>query len=79
MAGELSVSKYSFHWQSSDGQLLKRWDNAAHHPDVETFPHHVHEGRQNEVRSHHPITAEAVLSIVTTGQGGRTMDLDAEG
>lgn len=33
---------YSFHWQKATGELLNRWDNAPHHSDIETYPHHVH-------------------------------------
>ncbi|MDV3103382.1 toxin-antitoxin system TumE family protein [Thermococcus waiotapuensis] len=36
---------YSFQWQK-DGRLTIRWDNAPHHRDVETFPHHKHVGSQ---------------------------------
>jgi hypothetical protein len=34
--------KYSFHWQSRDGELIIRWDNAPHHPELDTFPDHKH-------------------------------------
>ena len=27
----------------ADGRLKRRWDNAPHHRDVSTFPHHVHD------------------------------------
>jgi len=46
VAGSVQVTKYSFHWQDATGQLLKRWDNAAHHPEVLTRPHHVHDGAE---------------------------------
>ena len=39
---------YSFHWQSETGELIIRWDNAPHHPDILTFPHHVHTGELTE-------------------------------
>ena len=29
--GRISVRKYSYHWQSEDGRLIKRWDNAPHY------------------------------------------------
>lgn len=74
-AGRLSVSKYSFHWQRSDGQLLKRWDNAAHHPEVETFPHHLHDGNENNIQPSSAMTAEQFLEIMTTE---RTKELDEE-
>ncbi len=60
----VEVAKYSFHWQDEAGQLLKRWDNAAHHPELSTNPHHVHDGSEQNVRPHEPINAEEVLSFI---------------
>jgi len=60
----LQVAKYSFHWQDADGQLRKRWDNAAHHPEVPTHPHHVHDGMEANVLPHGPISAEEALAII---------------
>lgn len=37
---QLKRESYSFHWQQQDGKLLKRWDNAPHHPEITTFPDH---------------------------------------
>ena len=34
---------YSYHWQNKDKILITRWDSAPHHPEIKTFPHHVHE------------------------------------
>lgn len=34
--------KYSFHWQTSGGNLITRWDNAPHYPEITTYPHHMH-------------------------------------
>ncbi len=64
VGGRLHVTKYSFHWQGSDGQLRKRWDNAAHHPEVPTHPHHVHDSTEANVLSREPISAEGVLAII---------------
>ena len=44
--GRVRVIKYAFHWQEAAGQLRKRWDNAAHHPEVSTHPHHAHDGAE---------------------------------
>lgn len=60
----LEVAKYSFHWQNADGQLRKRWDNAAHHPEVSTHPNHLHNGGETNVRPHQPISVQDVLTIV---------------
>ncbi len=35
---------YSYHWLNIEKNLIKRWDNAPHHNEIETFPHHVHDG-----------------------------------
>ncbi|MCZ7372989.1 MAG: DUF6516 family protein [Candidatus Methanoperedens sp.] len=35
---------YSYHWQNNEKKLIKRWDNAPHHAEIETFPHHLHNG-----------------------------------
>jgi len=60
----VQVAKYSFHWQDEAGQLLKRWDNAAHHPELSTHPHHVHDGAEANARPHGPINAEEALALV---------------
>jgi len=39
-------SKYSYHWQSRTGEMLIRWDNAPHHPEIHTHPDHKHEGER---------------------------------
>jgi len=62
--GRVQVAKYSFHWQDSTGQLLKRWDNAAHHPEIKTSPHHFHDGAEETVLPHKSISAEEVLTLI---------------
>ena len=60
----LEVEKYSFHWQDAKGNLLKRWDNATHHPEISTTPHHIHDGSEENVQFHGPINAEEVFTII---------------
>lgn len=31
---------------NAEKNLIMRWDNAPHHREIETFPHHVHEGAE---------------------------------
>jgi hypothetical protein len=62
--GRLQIAKYSFHWQGADGQLRRRWDNAAHHAEVPTRPHHVHNGTEANVLPHGPVSAVEVLAII---------------
>ena len=37
---------YAFHFRDEADQCIFRYDNAPHHPGVETFPHHRHSGPQ---------------------------------
>jgi len=39
--GQAVILRYRFQWQTA-GELITRWNNAPHHPEVETFPHHKH-------------------------------------
>lgn len=63
---KVQVIKYSFHWQDMTGQLMKRWDNASHHPELSASPHHVHDGKEGNVQPRGPVSAEAVLNLIET-------------
>lgn len=67
----LHIQKYSFHWQTRAGVLIKRWDNAAHHPEVLTHPHHLHRGAELNVLPCQPMDVEAVLAMVVEEVGAR--------
>lgn len=52
---------YSYHWEHrmNDGGL-HRWDNAPHHHQIATAPHHLHEGIETTVvESRLPTTSVA--------------------
>ncbi len=53
---------YSFHWQNQNNDLITRWDNAPHHPNILTFPHHKHtlEG----IFTNSDITLPEVLEVI---------------
>jgi len=38
----LSIEKYRLNYMSSTGQMLFRYDNAPHHPEIDNCPHHKH-------------------------------------
>ena len=40
--GELR--KYAYFWLDESNDLIRGWDNAPHHPEVSTHPHHQHVG-----------------------------------
>lgn len=59
---DVDERNYSYHWQAPNGQLLMRWDNAGHHRQIETFPHHLHQGN-NILPSYH-ISCEEILKDI---------------
>lgn len=61
-APRLTRPKYRYHLQTSDGTLVSRWDNAPHHPDVPSFPHHRHD--RKGVYPSPPITIPEVLDTI---------------
>ncbi len=44
---EVAKLHYSYHYQKGD-RLIFRYDNAPHHPELSTFPHHKHVGDRVE-------------------------------
>lgn len=38
----VSKVRYAYQYQDASGQLIFRYDNAAHHPEVATHPDHKH-------------------------------------
>ena len=63
-AQELSISKYSYHWQRQNGSLICRWDNAPHHPEISTFPHHIHDSDETNVLPHESIDVFMVIHLI---------------
>ena len=45
---------YAYHWErrSQTGSIF-RWDNAPHHPEVNTYPDHFHKGSERAVVESH--------------------------
>ena len=56
--------KYAFHWQEGSGRPIARWDNPAHWPEIETFPHHKHLGEAGHVVASEGTTLEEVLAVI---------------
>ncbi len=59
----LRLVMYAYHYQDSGGKLIFRYDNAAHHMQVNTFPHHKHVGKESLITAQVP-GLEAVLSEI---------------
>lgn len=37
------LHKYAYYQIAPSGDVICGWDNAPHHPDVRTYPHHLHQ------------------------------------
>ena len=60
----IRVLTYRLQWQTADGQLKKRWDNAEHHREISTFPHHVHIGASGKVESSEAMSIQIMLEFI---------------
>jgi hypothetical protein len=63
-AREIVVTKYRHHCLVRTGRLIKRWDIAPHHPEVPSFPHHLHDGAEAQVVAYPPVNALYILTLV---------------
>src|SRR5919106_1722591 len=64
--GEIVVITYSYHWADTNNQLIKRWDNTPHFPDLPGFPDHIHDGATGQVTSGQPMSIFAVLAEIAS-------------
>ena len=55
---------YRFHWQDKEAKLVKRWDNAKHHPELKTFPYHMHVCEDENVKESRSMDLWEVLRIL---------------
>ncbi|WP_414574908.1 toxin-antitoxin system TumE family protein [Anabaena sp. CCY 9402-a] len=65
---EISIDRkmYSYQYMSSENNLIFRYDNTEHHRklNLPTFPHHKHEGSEdNVVKSIAPFLADVLKEI----------------
>ena len=61
---EIVVITYSYHWADANNQLIVRWDNTPHFPDLPGFPDHMHDGVTGEVTPGQPMSIFAVLDEI---------------
>jgi len=55
---------YAYQYMTHDQQLIFRYDNTEHHPQIATHPHHKHEGSQTNVIPSTPPTLADVLEEI---------------
>jgi hypothetical protein len=49
-ANGIEQQRYRYQWMDSQQVVLKkRWDNAPHFPEIDTYPHHVHVNSEDNV------------------------------
>lgn len=60
---------YRFHWQDKERKFIKRWDDARHHPELKTFPHHMHMGEDESVKESVGVDLWEVLRILESEMG----------
>jgi hypothetical protein len=63
--GRIRTVEYRHQWMDVARQeLRKRWNNAEHHPDLPSFPDHVHVGGERCVEPGRPLSIVEWVDIV---------------
>ncbi len=55
---------YAYQYMMPDNQLIFRYDNTEHHQHIPTFPHHKHEGSEDNVIAANAPTLAQVLAEI---------------
>ena len=61
--------KYRYHWQKSDGKIINRWDNARHYKEIESFPHHIHDRSEDNVKSSKELEIKEIFDVIIESLG----------
>ncbi|MGM0400703.1 MAG: toxin-antitoxin system TumE family protein [Chloroflexota bacterium] len=56
-----TLERYSYYWLSPSNALKIGWDNAPHHTQLESFPHHKHIGCQAHLAPSQETCLEEVM------------------
>lgn len=56
------VTKYRYQLLDGSGTFIARWDNAPHHNELKTFPHHFHSS--SEIGEFHYISLIDILNDI---------------
>ena len=65
-SGEV-LERYSYYWLTSANELKIGWDNAPHHTHLESFPHHKHVGRQENLQPSAETRLEEIMQVIMKG------------
>jgi len=58
------LERYSYYWLTPTNELKVGWDNAPHHTRLETYPHHKHVGRKENLQPSSETNLEEVMKVV---------------
>ncbi|OQY52061.1 MAG: hypothetical protein B6245_23930 [Desulfobacteraceae bacterium 4572_88] len=58
------IRRYNYYWLTSDNELRIGWDNAPHHRQLESFPHHKHVKRQDNMQVSAETCLEEVMRVI---------------
>ncbi|MBL7117756.1 MAG: hypothetical protein ISS94_03100 [Candidatus Syntrophoarchaeum sp.] len=64
---EITRPKYRFHLMDSADKMVFRYDNAPHHPEVTTYPHHKHIRGEEKPKPSKEIGLRGVLLEIEEG------------
>ncbi len=66
--GSVINYNYRYHYQRSDGPVIT-YDDAPHHPEIATFPHHAHPYRagRRETVGHEKVALTEVIQQIVDG------------
>lgn len=62
--GAIHIVTYSYHCADFEHNLVVRWDNTPHFPDLEGFPHHKHSGSPETVEPSLPMNIFKVIDEI---------------
>jgi hypothetical protein len=60
------LQRYSYYWLTTANELKIGWDNAPHHTHLDTFPHHKHVSRQDNLQPSTETHLDDVMAFIRT-------------
>ncbi len=61
---DATLRKYAYYRLTPGGEILQGWDNAPHHPEIASYPHHIHQ--QGLVQPSSVRSLDDVLTLLET-------------
>jgi hypothetical protein len=60
--------RYSYYWLTSANELKVGWDNAPHHTQLASFPHHKHIGYPGNLYPSRETCLQQVMDTIDAGR-----------